>query len=118
MRISDWSSDVCSSDLDFAAALTSSTIRVESGASQRRISRNSAACTSGMINNRLSSTPQRMIFPGGKLGRSVPQSDLSCKLLSLKQRDCRSEEHTSALQSLMRLSYAVFCLHTTKTITS
>src|SRR3546814_6868707 len=26
----------------------------------------------------------------------------------------RSEEHTSALQSLMRISYAVFCLHTKK----
>src|SRR3546814_3131927 len=26
------------------------------------------------------------------------------------QKDCRSEEHTSELQSLMRISYAVFCL--------
>src|SRR3546814_5016413 len=26
------------------------------------------------------------------------------------QRGCRSEEHTSELQSLMRISYAVFCL--------
>src|SRR3546814_6651974 len=26
------------------------------------------------------------------------------------RRDCRSEEHTSELQSLMRISYAVFCL--------
>src|SRR3546814_9785414 len=30
----------------------------------------------------------------------------------------RSEEHTSELQSLMRLSYAVFCLNKTKTITA
>src|SRR3546814_3982757 len=29
----------------------------------------------------------------------------------------RSEEHTSELQSLMRISYAVFCLKTTKTLT-
>src|SRR3546814_3586151 len=28
---------------------------------------------------------------------------------------CRSEEHTSELQSLMRISYAVFCLKKTKT---
>src|SRR3546814_15206237 len=28
----------------------------------------------------------------------------------LADRDCRSEEHTSELQSLMRISYAVFCL--------
>src|SRR3546814_8928425 len=30
----------------------------------------------------------------------------------------RSEEHTSELQSLMRISYAVFCLHTTHSVTS
>src|SRR3546814_7776010 len=29
---------------------------------------------------------------------------------------CRSEEHTSELQSLMRISYAVFCLTQKKTI--
>src|SRR3546814_1403231 len=28
----------------------------------------------------------------------------------LQYRHCRSEEHTSELQSLMRISYAVFCL--------
>src|SRR3546814_7113661 len=33
-------------------------------------------------------------------------------LLSLAARPCRSEEHTSELQSLMRISYAVFCLKT------
>src|SRR3546814_2623420 len=31
--------------------------------------------------------------------------------------DCRSEEHTSELQSLMRISYAVFCLKKKKTTT-
>src|SRR3546814_6323445 len=30
---------------------------------------------------------------------------------ALKAADCRSEEHTSELQSLMRISYAVFCLN-------
>src|SRR3546814_4390519 len=33
-------------------------------------------------------------------------------------RDTRSEEHTSELQSLMRISYAVFCLKTKKTTTT
>src|SRR3546814_5305247 len=32
------------------------------------------------------------------------------KLLLLRKRGIRSEEHTSELQSLMRISYAVFCL--------
>src|SRR3546814_3114279 len=33
---------------------------------------------------------------------------------TLGARNCRSEEHTSELQSLMRISYAVFCLKTKK----
>src|SRR3546814_3696452 len=36
-------------------------------------------------------------------------------LMSLFQPDVRSEEHTSELQSLMRISYAVFCLKKNKT---
>src|SRR3546814_4490333 len=32
------------------------------------------------------------------------------------RRQCRSEEHTSELQSLMRISYAVFCLKNKKNI--
>src|SRR3546814_10313191 len=35
----------------------------------------------------------------------------------LETRDRRSEEHTSELQSLMRISYAVFCLKKKNTIT-
>src|SRR3546814_1290611 len=42
---------------------------------------------------------------GGKLGIEGAQTDPA---------QARSEEHTSALQSLMRLSYAVFCLKKTK----
>src|SRR3546814_2253849 len=39
------------------------------------------------------------------------QLDVVCALLcSLDEDDFRSEEHTSELQSLMRISYAVFCL--------
>src|SRR3546814_5693262 len=34
----------------------------------------------------------------------------------VKVRECRSEEHTSELQSLMRISYAVFCLKKKKSI--
>src|SRR3546814_10016009 len=35
---------------------------------------------------------------------------LGCTVKRLRDRDGRSEEHTSELQSLMRISYAVFCL--------
>src|SRR3546814_1711924 len=36
--------------------------------------------------------------------------DFSTMPASQRGRSCRSEEHTSELQSLMRISYAVFCL--------
>src|SRR3546814_5328735 len=38
-------------------------------------------------------------------------------LLAARNDDARSEEHTSELQSLMRISYAVFCLKKNTTIT-
>src|SRR3546814_9451895 len=37
-------------------------------------------------------------------------SIISCNINILHRMLCRSEEHTSELQSLMRISYAVFCL--------
>src|SRR3546814_4499386 len=37
--------------------------------------------------------------------------------MSQRENSCRSEEHTSELQSLMRISYAVFCLKKKKTYT-
>src|SRR3546814_2899338 len=40
----------------------------------------------------------------------LPQFGISPSYLTGKQTPCRSEEHTSELQSLMRISYAVFCL--------
>src|SRR3546814_10726478 len=42
-------------------------------------------------------------------GKSTTQASLNRNLLESGIRD-RSEEHTSELQSLMRISYAVFCL--------
>src|SRR3546814_1181390 len=45
-------------------------------------------------------------------GRSkrVAEQDAAAQLLAIVKDDQRSEEHTSELQSLMRISYAVFCL--------
>src|SRR3546814_4488097 len=40
---------------------------------------------------------------------------LQAQLISRATAEFRSEEHTSELQSLMRISYAVFCLKTNKT---
>src|SRR3546814_6859213 len=42
----------------------------------------------------------------------------SCKVRPMSSRPLRSEEHTSELQSLMRISYAVFCLKKKKKMTT
>src|SRR3546814_10858177 len=105
MRISDWSSDVCSSDLlppDVAAR------RDERGAAQgaRRLFR--ADDRADENRDRGIDRPVRWRFAGG----GGPLS--AWRRADGHARDDdparRSEEHTSELQSLMRISYAVFCL--------
>src|SRR3546814_2627106 len=44
-------------------------------------------------------------MPRRRVGLEAP-----CRLPAVQHRQARSEEHTSELQSLMRISYAVFCL--------
>src|SRR3546814_5927644 len=57
-----------------------------------------------------------LIMEGTNLGSDKPCSseadleDRYCELFSATAGRVRSEEHTSELQSLMRISYAVFCL--------
>src|SRR3546814_4607245 len=55
--------------------------------------------------------PQRML-------RAYAQSAATLNLLRAFAQGGRSEEHTSELQSLMRISYAVFCLKKTKNTTT
>src|SRR3546814_1692995 len=88
MRISDWSSDVCSSDLAQRLDALIPDL-VANGPSQDEVDR---AVTS-VVANRIKGLEQ----VGGFGGKAVALAE-------------RSEEHTSELQSLMRLSYAVFCL--------
>src|SRR3546814_20040194 len=49
---------------------------------------------------------------GGRRGRRVrlPRVDVADRVRPARPARRRSEEHTSELQSLMRISYAVFCL--------
>src|SRR3546814_2993496 len=49
-------------------------------------------------------------FKDAKIGLIVPEYVKAQSVADLKNDDSRSEEHTSELQSLMRRSYAVFCL--------
>src|SRR3546814_3592444 len=99
MRISDWSSDVCSSDL-------------------LALSLNTAA---GKALKASGATPEALNTAINALrgGRSADTASAEDRYDALKKfardltedaRSGRSEEHTSELQSLMRISYAVFCL--------
>src|SRR3546814_6400069 len=99
MRISDWSSDVCSSDLKDIVNLAKRTLGFDlspkSGPAAASIafeSRNARMLVLDHAGN----------CSEGPVG-DVP-GDCAAKLTR------RSEEHTSELQSLMRISYAVFCL--------
>src|SRR3546814_8293667 len=105
MRISDWSSDVCSSDLGAAAAST----RAGAGSGRNAGARRQPAALPGP-----EVRPARHSATTTAVARRAPRRDL-CRYrrparLVGTARGARSEEHTSELQSLMSISYAVFCL--------
>src|SRR3546814_6617894 len=110
MRIRDWSSDVCSSDLaasmdSLPGVLTSQCAwRAKTGPSTGSAEMSSAASAE-------------------KWQPAVTRTWVGCRSMAVRvrrlpsafMRHTRSEEHTSELQSLMRNSYAVFCLKKKKT---
>src|SRR3546814_1578521 len=55
------------------------------------------------------SVGRQLRWYAGRIGRLLPVSTKAVALIP--KADPRSEEHTSELQSLMRISYAVFCLN-------
>src|SRR3546814_2563722 len=116
MRISDWSSDVCSSDLAVE--------RDPRGGVDRDGTRDRGFRAA------------RPIAGGAAVGAADRDAEVDGDVLGIDARieddlvagrggrervrnvviGVRSEEHTSELQSLMRISYAVFCLTKTKQI--
>src|SRR3546814_5266485 len=109
MRISDWSSDVCSSDLQFHFG--------------------PLCCCAQVTQQGPCQNPKWALNKGFRLNINIPapkfcaaqwpclnfrqqrQWVASYSLRRYPVRNIqRSEEHTSELQSLMRISYAVFCL--------
>src|SRR3546814_2858234 len=107
MRISDWSSDVCSSDLH------PSRFRgfFEAGRGGK-LRRNDIGIIAGQKDERhvprLQCQSAFELRPGTQV--YVHQRAIGRLLIEQAERVLRSEEHTSELQSLMRISYAVFCL--------
>src|SRR3546814_8203328 len=109
MRISDWSSDVCSSDLVIDAHPFADPLRFRHASGEMiafRVVPHGPECmrdTRELVlarPNRWRCSPDLESERGG---HSAAQPDLL-------PHPVRSEEHTSELQSLMRISYAVFCL--------
>src|SRR3546814_1795848 len=96
MRISDWSSDVCSSDLLVAVVLVMGQLHpVGTGAHA--------------FGSRHPLGPMPLAVT---IGQGIERCGIADTLAAgvLDADHARSEEHTSELQSLMRISYAVFCL--------
>src|SRR3546814_1618514 len=128
MRISDWSSDVCSSDLDadaFVAAaekelfdfsvfnarvqwINNTYITEDSDAVAARVGAEGTEMSVRLAKEaaRFDKTPGLSFDTRRKLG-ILKQGIV---LPAPSTPGARSEEHTSELQSLMRISYAVFCL--------
>src|SRR3546814_9975597 len=134
MRISDWSSDVCSSDLSLG-----NKGRTEAGDVQVMSAGSGIRHAEYNLEDETTTLFQIWVMPRSRGGqpswgaKPFPKGDRSGRLVVLasghdEDREAlriradarllggtvkagdRSEEHTSELQSLMRISYAVFCL--------
>src|SRR3546814_3874712 len=97
MRISDWSSDVCSSDLRGAASDLALSAYLDGFEPVEPVL--AARDPDLMAKIELAMGDLR-----SAIGKGRPIAEV----------EARSEEHTSELQSLMRISYAVFCLKKNK----
>src|SRR3546814_6022700 len=124
MRISDWSSDVCSSDLAcgtkksfvrtslaitaISAAVSGGTLK-HGGRCQRHTTAHMGAGWFALMHfPSLRRAKRRRTAGHADRGAGEPGCVLGHQIG--RQTFRRSEEHTSEIQSLMRISYAVFCL--------
>src|SRR3546814_6420324 len=113
MRISDWSSDVCSSDLVH--------IRYPGGTRAhdqqldflvlRSIIMDFVGVVDGKANRR--HWHRRAMISGwapARPPRAFKHQDIACFLVKVRLATLRSEEHTSELPPHMRITYSVFCM--------
>src|SRR3546814_5280094 len=117
MRIRDWSSDVCSSDLNRRAGI---------GAARRSLTALAGRLFCGNCGGKMTASGGHYV----QCSTAVRTGGSICANKKNHRRDLiearvfdglgalRSEEHTSELQSLMRISYAVFCLKKKKQATN
>src|SRR3546814_9506629 len=99
IRISDWSSDVCSSDLRLIFAFRPRPVRTACSTTY--------LFSTGSIPGMAASTSETWLFGSAPNAVEAPENSFDSEITWAWTR---SEEHTSELQSLMRNSYAVFCM--------
>src|SRR3546814_10369030 len=113
MRISDWSSDVCSSDLAIAKQITdkpgAQDLRLPSGL---KLKSSVVLVVDQKTNEVLAAQHADSVQPIASLTKLMTALVVTDAKQPMDEviEITRSEEHTSELQSLMRISYAVFCL--------
>src|SRR3546814_3961191 len=110
MLISDWSSDVCSSALREASArddVEPNTAFLGIGPLDRRGAERARPRIVNEDRDGIRLEPRRERC---KIRRILKIGDQRFGRHAMRVGKARSEEHTSELQSLMRISYAVFCL--------
>src|SRR3546814_3656948 len=136
MHISDWSSDVCSSDLSKGrpclnrrkkTSASTSSARTEEGAGMTAARKTALVVAPGRGTYGKAELGSIARLHGARFADRIADFDAQrrargqptvtdldgAERFSIKvhmRGDVRSEEHTSELQSLMRHSYAVFCL--------
>src|SRR3546814_6386815 len=133
MRISDWSSDVCSSDLDVldlragdeGLGCVGLALRARHAGQEQTYAPGHQLLAETQVDAALVTEPPGAIDIGLEQTRAlaVAEARLAAELAVVRVRrrqaigtelvdrvGRRSEAHTSELQSLMRTSYAVFCL--------
>src|SRR3546814_2250999 len=107
MRISDWSSDVCSSDLfrpgeAYQFDWSHEDVEIAGKPMRVKVAHVRLCASRAMYVRAYPRETQEMLFDAHARAFAF--------FGGVPTRGIRSEEHTSELQSLMRISYAVFCL--------
>src|SRR3546814_4112787 len=124
MRISDWSSDVCSSDLELTAFYPGR-LRVIEGDALDIDARSLFEGTPAIVAN-LSYNVGTALFVRWLSADSRPrwrsltlmfQREVAVRIVAAPGTAARSDEHTSELQSITSTSYPVFCLNIITTTT-
>src|SRR3546814_2785707 len=113
MRISDWSSDVCSSDLVGGVER-----QVDAaGPQHRQVEQQGLGRFLDLRGNAVSRLDTAIDEQAREAAGTGLEIGIAHAPAGGRLEHGRSEEHTSELQSLMRISYAVFCLNKKNKIT-